>query len=289
MDKSTEEIGKIIEIIDDFKLVYKSEMITQMFHFITHFHEKWEIVYYIKSHNNAFINEINYDILSGDILVIPPRQLHSIRYRINTSYARYVLHLSSEYIMNILGRSEYKTFRDFFIHLEYKKVSLQYPSINKFNQLFYFLNEQVIKEEDYSAPIIKAYTATIALEIFKHFNKLQTTNIPPSNEVITQQIIKYINDHYNTDITLDIFEKELFLSKSYICRLFSQTVGLSIIEYVQHRRTIEAQKLLEYTNKAIVEVCFECGFNNLPHFYRVFKKISLMSPKQYRDSKQVNQ
>jgi AraC-like DNA-binding protein len=54
------------------------------------------------------------------------------------------------------------------------------------------------------------------------------------------------------------------------------------MEYVQYRRTIEAQKLLEDTDKDILSVYYDCGFNNVQHFYRVFRKISKVTPSQYR-------
>lgn len=44
------------------------------------------------------------------------------------------------------------------------------------------------------------------------------------------------------------------------------------MEYVQYRRVIEAQKLLKDTDNDIISVYYECGFNNVQHFYLVFKK-----------------
>ena len=58
--------------------------------------------------------------------------------------------------------------------------------------------------------------------------------------------------------------------------------GIRFIEYVNHYRVNEARFLLRYSNKTILSVALECGFDSLRNFNRVFKKIAEQTPSEYR-------
>ncbi|HIS32771.1 MAG TPA: helix-turn-helix transcriptional regulator [Candidatus Limivivens intestinipullorum] len=97
-----------------------------------------------------------------------------------------------------------------------------------------------------------------------------------------EQILVYINDHYSQQITLQDLEENFFLNKSYICRIFRKTMGISLVNYLQYKRILEAQKLLLNSDMPIIEIGMECGFTSVQHFYRVFKKITGLTPKEYK-------
>ena len=97
-----------------------------------------------------------------------------------------------------------------------------------------------------------------------------------------EQILVYINDHYSQQITLQDLEEIFFLNKSYICRIFRKTMGISLVNYLQYKRILEAQKLLLNSDMPIIEIGMECGFTSVQHFYRVFKKITGLTPKEYK-------
>ena len=53
-----------------------------------------------------------------------------------------------------------------------------------------------------------------------------------------------------------------------------------IMEYVQHRRVIEAQKKLIETRNSIIDIYLDCGFSNAQHFHRIFKRLPGTTPSQ---------
>lgn len=87
---------------------------------------------------------------------------------------------------------------------------------------------------------------------------------------------------------LEDLARELFLNKFYLCRLFRESMNSSIVDYLQFKRVIEAEKLLNNTDLPILDICFECGFHNLQHFYRTFKKYTSLTPKQFRSDNRVS-
>ena len=72
------------------------------------------------------------------------------------------------------------------------------------------------------------------------------------------------------------------ISVAHFSHVFHKETGVPFTSYVQSRRIEEAKRLLEETDKTITEICFDCGFNSLTHFNRVFRRGEDCSPKQYR-------
>jgi AraC-like DNA-binding protein len=75
-------------------------------------------------------------------------------------------------------------------------------------------------------------------------------------------------------------------SPFYLCRIFCRTVGLPPHVYLTQIRVSQAKKLLAQ-GKAIAQVAQEVGFSHQSHLHRHFKKIMGVTPKQYQNSKNV--
>lgn len=69
---------------------------------------------------------------------------------------------------------------------------------------------------------------------------------------------------------------------SSLGRYFKQTAGMRVTEYVNQVRIGHACRLLAVGHKPIVEICYDCGFQNLSHFNRCFRKIKGVAPSEYR-------
>ena len=65
-------------------------------------------------------------------------------------------------------------------------------------------------------------------------------------------------------------------------RSFKQYTGKRILDYINEFRIKETEDLLKRTDRKIVDIAFEVGFENLVSFNRVFYKINKMTPSKYR-------
>ncbi|WP_379133984.1 response regulator [Paenibacillus sp. sgz500958] len=95
---------------------------------------------------------------------------------------------------------------------------------------------------------------------------------------------RYIEAHFEQPLTLKEVADEVFLNPAYFSNLFKQKAGVTFIEHLTQVRTREARKRLAFTNDKINVIAEETGFANVRHFNRVFKNLSGLSPKEYRDS-----
>lgn len=95
-------------------------------------------------------------------------------------------------------------------------------------------------------------------------------------------IYKYIQDNHHQKIKLDDAASIVNMSVISFSRLIKQRTGKSFIDFVNEIRLGIATRLLIETNKSIAEICFDCGFNNISNFNRIFKKKQDCTPSEFR-------
>lgn len=106
--------------------------------------------------------------------------------------------------------------------------------------------------------------------------------VPSSDENKIKKIKIYISCNYNHDININMLAKYVGMNRSSLCTLFKRYTGETIIEHLQGLRIEIAKYLLTSTSESISTCCYRCGFNDVPHFNRTFKKMTGMTPRQYR-------
>lgn len=95
-------------------------------------------------------------------------------------------------------------------------------------------------------------------------------------------VLTYIKENYYNKIYISDLAAQVNLNEQYFCRLFKKAIGHSPIEYLNEYRIRQAKRLLEETDLQVMEVCLECGFNNLGNFLQEFRKHTGTTPLQYR-------
>lgn len=92
----------------------------------------------------------------------------------------------------------------------------------------------------------------------------------------------YIQEHFKENIKLSDILKITNYSKSHFIRLFRESTGSNVTEYINKYRIEKACLELIYTDKNITEIASDNGFNNIQYFSRTFKEYMLCTPKQYQ-------
>ena len=101
---------------------------------------------------------------------------------------------------------------------------------------------------------------------------------------IIDEIIKYVNRHYQENITLEQICKVFTRSRSCISHTFKSETGQTFREYLIAVRLRSAKSLLLYSNLSVTEIAFSVGFNDSNYFSNVFKKHIGLSPVKYRNA-----
>ncbi len=95
-------------------------------------------------------------------------------------------------------------------------------------------------------------------------------------------VFKYILNNYNREIYVHKIADKLHMSKASFSRYFKHHTRKTFSDYVTELRISHACKLLMIEDQSISQICFDSGFENLSNFYKHFRRITGIIPKEYR-------
>lgn len=159
-----------------------------------------------------------------------------------------------------------------------------------FNELILYLNYFFISGTISNPIPLMGYD-----EIMENFSNLQeitdyilglidSVNILPSKNIDEgfQKILRYIDTNYNKNITLKTLSVEFSYAPAYLCQLFKRNINMTFTEYIVKVRIDNACRLLTDTNKKIMVIADETGYNDYCYFSKLFKKNKGVTPLEYR-------
>ena len=92
----------------------------------------------------------------------------------------------------------------------------------------------------------------------------------------------FVRDNLTSALTTQEVADHLRLSRPYLSALFKKENGMTLSDYIATEKINEACRMLEYTDKSILEISTALGFSSQSHFTKVFKKINGTTPKNIR-------
>ncbi|QKZ05089.1 AraC family transcriptional regulator [Pseudomonas eucalypticola] len=98
----------------------------------------------------------------------------------------------------------------------------------------------------------------------------------------TNRAVDYIFSHYSRDLPLEEVAQHLGMKPTYFSRVFKQATGRCFVEFVNRLRISKSCELLADGRRAVTDVCFQSGFNNISNFNRRFQQLKGMTPSDYR-------
>jgi len=108
------------------------------------------------------------------------------------------------------------------------------------------------------------------------------STVTPSQYHKIQQAVRFINDNYRTDISLDAVAGEAGMSPSHFSRIFKKVMGLPYQDYLNGRRITKAKSLLRTSAQSVTQIAISLGFADPTGFGRIFKKLTGHTPSAYR-------
>lgn len=126
-------------------------------------------------------------------------------------------------------------------------------------------------------------------ELVKNFTIFPEENkdIPDKNISRARRVANYINQNYNTHITLSDMANHLYISPQHCSRFFKQFFKTTFLEYLNYVRLQHALEQIQYDDVSITQIAFQNGFPNLNSFNKVFKAHLQTTPNEYRKQVQA--
>jgi len=250
-----------------------------------HQQDTWEMNWIITGSGVRIIGDTTEKFESGEVVFIPPEIPHCWYFDNETTdkkgkNASVTLFFDNSFLTNC---------SDCFpeLHGHCQKISELTNAIRftgeKSDKIISIL-KKMRKENDAEriASIIKLIIA-IAENEHSQYNVGKYQKID-KEKLRLDQIEIFVICNAKRNITLSEIARHVGMNKASFCSFFKKAKGKTFINYLNEFRIELACQLLKNSQNNIADICYETGFNDIPYFNRIFKRIKKVSPTEYRRS-----
>lgn len=108
--------------------------------------------------------------------------------------------------------------------------------------------------------------------------------LTPVQQTVVNKVLRYIDEHYKEELTIDSICAEVSFSKYYFCKIFKAHTGQTLHQYLTEYRINKSKEILTYSKLPIHAVALEVGYKNTLTYSRCFKQYTNMTPSEYREA-----
>jgi AraC family L-rhamnose operon transcriptional activator RhaR/AraC family L-rhamnose operon regulatory protein RhaS len=247
-----------------------------------HDHDFYEINIVLHGSGKHVIEGNEISVSKGDVFVIPPQTVHS--YYDTDWLDVYHILIHNDYMMN--NREEAQKIPGFlefteiepFLRTSASSSMILHLSQNKLQELISELSliEDGGAYDTQELAPLKMHTAlkiiySLSYALYQQLNNDQKKS-QNKYEYAIIMVLEFIHKNYAEKITVDTLYKMTYLSRSTFLRSFMQICSCTPMEYLNRYRCKKAKELLEAGGYSKTEIAHRCGFYDLSHMERNFKK-----------------
>ncbi len=245
-----------------------------------HWHNAVEII--IPLHNGFSVTSggTDYNLNEKEIIIIPPGELHQMPAR---EGRRIIFQCDNSVISEVPTLDAIMPVFSSAIHIT--------PDLDK--ELYVIARKGIldIYSEYYSKEpmadvriymyLIKILTAVREFQI-RQSTEAAVNNICTDDSRKFSFVMKYINQNYTEEISLEKLASIAGYSKYHFSRIFKEYNGMSYIQYINTKRIKAAERLLIDPELSITDVAMRAGFASLTTFNRAFRKAKNCTPTEFK-------
>lgn len=262
------------ELTDDFYIQYKKRDFEWQMP-VLHYHNSYEMYFLEEGKRTVLINEQLFEINQYDIVLFKPNVLH--RNSGGSIHARTVLYFTENLLKQYFTPQAIKLMLPCF---DEEIMSLSRDTFMLIKELLIKIENQNINNID---NCIFAYISSILLLLNENKESFIPRLTPESSlSKKIAPILSYIGKNYKSIMSISDIANEFFITKYHLCRIFKESTGLTITQYINGLKVHQACELLRKTDSSITEIGFTCGFNSTMYFCKTFKEIVSMTPSEFR-------
>jgi len=252
-----------------------------------HFHSEFEIVYVLKSSGKRFVADSVESFQEGDVTLMGSNLPHfwksdapgdsenanrvnAIVVQFHKDFFRDEINSYPEFhrINELLKRAGRGIHFNKTSGEKIGKMLKRLLKLNGLERMLYFIKllDAMSRIENYRILASKAYQLEEQKELNNRLDK----------------IMHFINTNYQRKITQEEVASKIGMTTAAFCRYFKEKTGKGFIYFINEMRIGYACKLLIENHLSISQICFECGFNNISNFNRIFKRQTSYTPGEYQ-------
>lgn len=255
--------------------------------FLWHWHPEIELTWIMSGAIEYHVNNQSYILTEGEGLFGNSNTLHSgymkdaqeCTYLSITFHPRFLYGyensiLQTKYIDPIVSNDNWPSLK-----LE-KNISWHQDILRKIQDIY---RMSLNKPADYELQVHVILTQIFG-KLYHYFSSLPEKREPPQKHLQRlRDIISFIQENYNQDITLDDVAAHVNICKSECCRFFKKHMDMTIFEYLLFLRVQNSLSFLK-NGESITKTAGAVGFSSPAYYGQIFKRYMKCTPKEYRET-----
>lgn len=277
----TKTHGKI-----EFPYTVYNGRIPQFIHsFPLHWHDEMEIIFVEDGQGIVTVQSSRYEVSRGDIVIVPLQTIHAIDRKDNRTMQYYNILFS----LSVLDGADDICRKKYFEPLYRNEISpmIYVPNGCELNKLLSpyirtLIDSRHSSEHGSELMIKSALFAVVHYIITFSTPSAGNKNIGADNYDKLKKLLLHVRYHYGEHISVKTAADICGYSCSHFMKIFKNMTGQSFTEYLIDFRLNAAANALSLTTDRIIDIAYDCGFENLSYFSRSFYAKFRATPSEYR-------
>lgn len=232
----------------------------------------------------ATINLTDYTIRENDFITLSPGSIIQIN-KIEGKLKLYFMVFSSKFIEGI---SKTKSIIDLiYITKSHPILSLPKEFACIYEEFFTLMMKVYYKEHSpYNPEILKCMLLSILYRLsdMYHERPIRSETVLSRSEEICKTFSHLVIQHYTTERSIAYYAKQMNITPTHLSNTVKHITGKTVMDIISEVVIVDAKAQLKSTNIPIHEISDSLNFPNVSFFGKYFKRLTGMSPQQYRNS-----
>ncbi len=240
--------------------------------FERHCHRQYEMLYVTRGRGKCVVEASEYPLLAGSVFIFRPFEYHYVCPDPECVYERYVCNFDENILMDAVKKLP-------ILNAKTQGICFAGGSKNSnFRNIFMSIGEFFEKSDPKSAESRAMAISTVNQLIILLSGEERAYEKTHENELV-RGIIEYFAENMDKKISLDETAKRFFISKYYLCRVFREHTGVTVLSYLNSKRIAMAQHMIA-SGAPPTEAAYAVGFGDYSSFYRAYVKYAGHSPSE---------
>jgi AraC-like DNA-binding protein len=271
--------------VDENSLFHYQEFVQSRFTSGFHLHDEFELILIVKSYGKLYVGSNVANFKAGDLYFFAPGLPHcfynEVNYENSHQKARAMVVLFKHDFLgkDFFDKTESALLKK-FVNKSEKGIQITHPSKSLVRRIMSLNRKTHLNRISDLLLILNELASIREVKLLSIGNKVSSSSLYDSK--IINDVFSYVAENFQQEISLDKAASVANMQKAAFCRYFKRKTKKTFTQIVNETRIMHAQKLLAETDKTVLEVAFECGYENVSYFNRQFRICCQSSPVAYR-------
>lgn len=253
------------------------------FDFPTHYHYEYELNMVSNFEGKRIVGDSVENIIGSDLVLIGPNTFHS--WESAPAFRTHVITIQFSpelFSSSFLHKNLFRPIKE-LLDLSAKGIVFSHTEQQRIMPMLLSL-----ADKNGFDSVIEFFNVLYQLAISPNKRILCSPNFTQNHYEVKSRRIKiihqYLQKNYAKKISVAEVAKLINMTESGFCHFFKKRTQKSFVDFLNDLRVGEASRMLLETTNTISEISYNCGFNNISNFNRIFKKKKAYTPSEFRES-----